>query len=78
MTTKHTEQTGTCPLTTVLNLATETAKTELGTSASNKRVATTATLSTAVTENGKTNKTAVDASVTLGVATSEEDAPAAK
>lgn len=73
---EHAKKEGKCPLTTVLNLATETAKGELGTEAANKRVCTTAKVTTAVTENGKTKTTSVDAGVTLGVSTSEEDVPA--
>jgi hypothetical protein len=72
----HTDKAaGDCPLTTVLELATKTAKAELGKDASDKRVCTTATLKTAVTEKGKTKTTAVDAGVTLGVTmTSSDDA----
>ena len=72
----HKDQAGTCPVTTVLDLATTTAKSTLGTSASNKRVSATAALSTSVTENGKVNTSNVDATVTLGVSSSESDAPA--
>ncbi len=74
--TPHKAKEGKCPLTTVLNLATDTAKAELGTDASNKRVCTTAKVVTAVTENNKTKTTSVDAGVTLGVSSSEVDVPA--
>jgi hypothetical protein len=70
MTTKHTDQAGACPLTTVLKLATDTATSTLGTDATNKSVSTKASLTTSVTENQTTNTQAVDASVTLGVTTS--------
>jgi len=64
----------TCPVTDCLETATDAAKGALGTDASNKRVKATSTLSVAVTENGKTNTQNVDASVALGVSSSESDA----
>jgi len=67
---------GSCPVTTVLELANKTAKAELGTAATGKRVCATASLTVAVTEGGKTKTTSVDAGVTLGVKVSETDAPA--
>ncbi|MGH9553308.1 MAG: hypothetical protein ACRD3W_28260 [Terriglobales bacterium] len=72
----HTKQEGSCPLTTALGLASDSAKKALGTEGGNKRVTSTAKLSTAVTENGKTKTTSVDAGVTLGTNESEVDAPA--
>jgi hypothetical protein len=63
-----------CPMTSVLDLATNTAKAELGIAATAKSVTTSATLSTSITENGKKKTVAVDASVTLGTKITEEDA----
>jgi hypothetical protein len=60
-----------CPVDKVFKLAAATAKSELGTDASNKRVTATATLATKVTEAGKTVTDGADASVTLGVSHSE-------
>jgi hypothetical protein len=65
-----------CPLENVLGLATKTAKSELGTGPVNKKVTATATLATAVTENGTTNNEKVDASVSLGVSSSSSPAKA--
>lgn len=59
-----------CPVTTVLDLATDTAKANLGTDGANRRSAAKATLETAVTENDTTNAQKVDATVSLGVASS--------
>lgn len=60
----------------VLRLATSTAKGELGSNATNKKVSAAASLTTRVTENGKTTRDAVNASVSLGVSRSEEEAEA--
>jgi hypothetical protein len=65
-----------CPLTNVLSLATKTAKSELGTQPTNKKVTATATLDTSVTENGTTNNEGVNASVSLGVSSSSGPAKA--
>jgi hypothetical protein len=69
---------GTCPVTTVLDLAKTTATTELGVPAGDKSVSASATLATSVTEGGKVKKQTQNATVTVGVSSSEEDAPAAK
>lgn len=61
------------PLTTIRDLAVDTANREIG-EATNKRVSTKARLETAVTENGTTKTTTVDAGVTLGVKTAETKA----
>lgn len=74
----HKDQQGSCPLTTVLDLATTTAKTQLGTDAENKQVSAEATLTTTVTENGTTDTTSVDATVSLGVKHSSTSADASK
>src|SRR5262249_26445058 len=58
----------------VFKLAATTAKSELGTDASNRRVTATATLATKVTEAGKTVTDGADASVTLGVSHSDAEA----
>lgn len=58
----------------VLNLAKQTATSELGAGASNKDVEAAATLATAVTENGTTTRTKVKAGVSLGVSSSSEEA----
>lgn len=72
-----TKDQGACPAKTVLDLATSTATHELGTEGGNKKVSATATLATSVTENGKVTKNGTNATVSLGVTSSEEDeAPA--
>jgi len=69
---------GNTSLTTALKLATDAATAAVTPTDHNKSGTFTATLTGAVTENGKTKNTGVNASVTLGITDSEEDAPAAK
>ena len=64
-------------LDTVLGLATSTAKGELGDS-TNRSATAKATLETSVTEDGETECTGVEASVSLGVKTHKTSADSAK
>ncbi|GEM_PF-3306560 len=71
-----TKKTDGCPVTTVLKLAEDNAKGNLGTDAANKRSKATACLTTTVTENGTATTNKVDATVDLGVESSTCPAPA--
>jgi hypothetical protein len=68
---------GDCPVNTGLEIANKTAKAEFGANTAaaggNKRVSTSVTISTAVTENSKTKTSTVETGVTIGVKTTEED-----
>jgi len=64
-------------LTTVLGLATDTAKAELG-DADNKSVTAAATLNVSATENGTTENAGTNASVTVGTTSSTVTVDSAK
>jgi hypothetical protein len=63
-------------LATVLDLATNQTKTEMGTDPVNKSVKTDVSMTTAVTEDASTTSTTVTAGVSLGTSTKTEAVPA--
>lgn len=80
MSTETPKAAGDCPVTTGLDIANKTAKAQFGANTAveggNKRVCTSVTIATAVTENGKTKTSTVDTGVTIGVKSTEEDVQA--